>query len=147
MKVILLQDVARVGKAGDIKEVKNGYAFNFLLPEGLAEVATPQLVKQAEKFIAKRKQELEAAVIDLKTKASAVSGRSVRVKTKAEENGKLFGSIGKSEIALALESTGVSIDAQAIVLTKPFKEVGSFPVEADFGHGVKASFELTIEAE
>lgn len=146
MKVILLQNVDGLGKAGDIKEVKTGYGLNFLLPEGFAELATPQTIKQAEKFIAKRAKELEAVIAGLKAKAAAVEGKKVAIKTKAE-NGKLFGSIGREEIAAALSAQGAETDAKSIVVPKPFKEVGSFAAEANFGHGVKASFEVSIEAE
>ncbi|MDO8566345.1 MAG: 50S ribosomal protein L9 [Candidatus Moranbacteria bacterium] len=146
MKVILLQDVERFGKAGDVKEVRNGYGFNFLLPQGLAEFATPQAVKQTERLIAKRHKELEGTVADFKMKAAELEGKSVTIKSKAEKD-KLFGSVGREEIALSLQATGMTIDAKFIVLEKPLKVVGTFPVEADFGHDVKATFSVVIEAE
>lgn len=143
--MILLQDVNGLGKAGAVKEVKTGYGLNYLLPEGLAEFATPQMIKQAERFVAKRAKELEGVVTTLKTQAEQVSGKKVTVKSKAE-NGKLFGSVGREEIAEALKVSGVLIDAKTLLIQKPFKETGTFSVEADFGHGVKASFEVSIEA-
>lgn len=146
MKVILLEDMKGLGKAGDIKEVKSGYALNYLLPEGLAEVATPQMVKQAERFVAKRAAELEKIVAELRTMAQGVEGRQVKIETKAE-NGKLFGSVGREEIAAALTAVGASVEAKMVVIDKPIKEVGTFPVTVDFGHGVKASCEAVIEAE
>jgi len=146
MKVILLQDVEKLGKAGEVKDVRSGYGFNFLLPNGLAEFATPAVIKTAEKIVSRRKQDNEAIVKALKETALALSDRKVTISTKAEK-GKLFGSIGKEEIALALEASGVKIDARHIVLEKGLKEVGVFPVEANFGNGVKASFEVTIKAE
>ena len=146
MKVILLQDVERFGKAGDVKEVRNGYGFNFLLPRGLAEFATPQAVKQRERLIAKRRKELESSVIDFKTKATELEGKSVTIKSKAEKE-KLFGSVGREEIAVALKEAGIEVDAKIIVIEKPFKEIGTFPVEANFGHGVKAIFTVVVEAE
>lgn len=145
MKVILLQEVKGLGKAGDIKEVRNGYGLNFLLPEGLAELATPSAVKQAERFIAKRSKELESIIADLKTRAMAIEGRTVAVKAKAED-GKLFGSVGREEIATALSVMNIDIDTKAIVIGKPFRETGVFAATADFGHGVQASFEVSVEA-
>ena len=147
MKVILLQDVERFGKAGDVKEVRNGYGFNFLLPRGLAEFATPQAVKQVEKLIAKRRKELEGTVADFKAKAAALEGKQVMIKMKADEKGKLFGSVGRKEVAVALKEAGIEADAKIIVIEKPFKEIGAFPVEANFGHGVKAIFTVVVEAE
>lgn len=146
MKVILLQDVARFGKAGEIKEVRNGYGFNFLLPEGLAEFATPQAIKQAEKMIAKNRKESEEAAAAAKSKAKELEGKEVVIKTKVEKE-KLFGSIGREEIVAALSVMGVEVDAKVIVLPKPFKKAGTFPVEAHFGHDVKATFSVVIEAE
>lgn len=146
MKVILLEDVKGLGKAGDIKEVKNGYAFNFLLPEGRADMATPGVLKQAQRFIAKRKKEESENIEGSKAQAAALSGKKVEIKTKAE-NGKLFGSVGAAEIITALEAQGIKVDAKNLSVEKGFKEVGTFPVEAHFGHGVKASFEVVIAAE
>lgn len=145
MKVILLADVKGLGKAGDIKEVKSGYGFNYLLPEGLADLATPGAIKQAERFVAKRKEEMAQMAEEHRALAALLSGKKVTVKSKAE-NGKLFGSVGREEIALALEGMGIKVDKEAIVLEKALKEVGVSSVSADFGHGVKASFEVAIEA-
>jgi len=145
MKVILLTDVKGLGKALDVKEVKNGYGFNYLLPEGLADLATPGALKQAERFVAKRKAEMTKETEESRTLANALSGKKVIIKSKAE-NGKLFGSVGREEIATALLAMGMTIDKQVIVLDKALKEVGEFALSADFGHGVKASFELVIEA-
>ena len=146
MKVILLADVQGLGKAGDIKEVKNGYGFNYLLPEGLADLTTPGAVKQAERFVAKRKEEAAKTVSEYQTLAASLSGKKVTIKSKSEK-GKLFGSIGREEIATALEAMGVVIDKQTLVLEKPLKEVGEFPLEAQLGHGVKASFTVVIASE
>lgn len=146
MKVILLADVKGLGKALDIKEVKDGYGFNYLLPEGLADLATPGAQKQAEMFVAKRKQEVAKGAEESQMLASALSGKKVVLKSKAE-NGKLFGSVGREEISAALEAMGIKADKQAIVLEKGLKEVGEFPLSADFGDGAKAEFTLVIEAE
>lgn len=146
MKVILLEDVKGLGKALDVKEVKNGYGFNYLLPEGLADLATPGALRQAERFVAKRKEEAVKGAEESRAIADSLSGKKVVIKSKAE-NGKLFGSVGREEVAVALEAMGIKVDKQVIVLEKPLKEVGEFALSADFGHGVKASFELVIEAE
>jgi large subunit ribosomal protein L9 len=146
MKVILLADVKGLGKAGDIKEVKSGYGFNYLLPEGLADLATPGAIKQAERFVAKRKEEIAKTTEENRALASSLSGKKVTIKSKAE-NGKLFGSVGREEIAAALEAMDIKVGKEVIVLDKAFKEVGEFPVSTDFGHGVKAAFTVLIESE
>ncbi len=146
MKVILLQDVKNFGKAGEIKEVRSGYGFNFLLPKGLAEFATPVAIKQAEKSVARHHEEIGVMTDSFKKRAEELSGKKVTIKTKAEK-GKLFGSVGREEIVSALQEAGITIETEFIGIEKPFKEVGTFPVEADFGHGVKSSFEVIIKAE
>lgn len=146
MKVILLADVKGLGKALDVKEVKDGYGFNYLLPEGLADLATPGALKQAERFVAKRREESAKQAEESQATATALSGKKVIIKSKAE-HGKLFGSVGREDVATALKALGLKVDQHAIGLEKALKEVGVFPLTADFGHGVKASFELVIEAE
>ena len=146
MKVILLEDVKGLGKALDVKEVKNGYGFNYLLPEGLADLATPGALKQAARFVAKRKEESAKLTGEHRAVADTLSGKKVVIKSKAE-NGKLFGSVGQEEIVSALEAMGIKVNKQVIVLEKALKETGEFALTADFGHGVKASFELVIQAE
>ncbi len=145
MKVILLADVKGLGKAGDTKDVKNGYGFNYLIPESLADLATPGAVKQAARVIAKRKEIHTAVVESNKALAADLEGKAVLIKSKAE-NGKLFGSVGAEEVAMALQALGSTVDAKMIVLEKGLKETGAFPVVVDFGHGVKATIALTIEA-
>lgn len=146
MKVILLEDVKGLGKALDVKEVKNGYGFNYLLPEGLADLATPGALKQASAFVAKRKVAAAQVSEAHRAVAASLAGRKVVMQSKAEK-GKLFGSIGREEIVVALEALGMTVEKQVLMLDKPLKEVGTYAVVADFGHGVKASFELVIEAE
>lgn len=146
MKVILLQEVKGLGKAGAVKDVRNGYGFNFLLPEGLAEMATEGALKRVERILAKRAKGMEAVIADAKAQAASLDGKTVVIKAKAED-GKLFGSIGREEIAAALGLMKIEIAADAIALKKPLKKIGTFPVEADFGNDVKATFRVTIEAE
>ncbi len=145
MKVILLADVKGLGKAGDVKEVKNGYGFNYLLPEGLADLATPGALKQATAFVARRKEEVAKMTEGARSTAQALSGKKVVVKGKAK-NGKLFGSVSQEEIASALSEMDIQVEKSVIVLEKPIKEVGEFAVSADFGHDVKAKFTVVIEA-
>lgn len=145
MKVILLEDVKGLGKALDVKEVKNGYGFNYLLPEGLADLATPGALKQAERFVAKRKAETEKMTGEYRALAELLSGKKVIIKSKAEK-GKLFGSVGRDEIVVALEAMNIKVDKSVLVLDKAYKETGEFALSADFGHGVKASFALVVEA-
>lgn len=146
MRVILIQDVAKIGKAGDIKEVSTGYALNFLLPKGLAKIATPALVRQAEELRKKHALEAEDQKKSLMLQANALRDRAVVIRTKAEE-GRLFGSVGALEISAALSAEGIEIDPKIIDIPKPFKMVGQYEVTAHFGQDVKAVFEVKIQGE
>ena len=146
MKVILLEDVQKLGKAGEIKDVKNGYGFNFLLPNALAEFATPVAIRQAEQMIVRRRADQQTLAADFKVQSEALAGKKIIIKTRSEE-GKLFGSVGREEIAHALSAMGIEIDAKIILLDKPLKKVGVFPVKAHFSPGAEASFEVVIKAE
>jgi large subunit ribosomal protein L9 len=96
--------------------------------------------------VARRQAEAAKKGEEFRALANALSGKKVVLKSKAE-NGKLFGSVGREEIATALEAMSMTVDPHAIVLEKPYKETGEFAVTADFGHGIKAVFQLVIEAE
>jgi large subunit ribosomal protein L9 len=145
MKIILLQDVEKLGKAGDVKEVRNGYGLNFLLPSGWAEFATPEALRQAESLVAKRRKELQVSSENFAVQALGLKDKKVIIKTKAS-NGKLFGSVGCEEIAMALEALGIKLEAKMLEIEKPFKEIGTFPVVARLGT-TKTSFEIVIESE
>ena len=138
MKVILLKDVKGLGKAREIKEVSDGYARNFLFKQKLAEEATAVKVNSlniklnAEDY--HRQEEIKA----LKAQAQSINGKSVEVKIKCGENGKIFGSITSKEIADAIEHLGVKVDKKKILLKEPIKNLGTFNVEVKFLSDVSA---------
>ena len=124
MKVILLEDVRGSGKAGDVVKVSDGYARNMLIPKGLAMEATPQNLKQLEKkkeAMAKKFAEDKAKALEMKKKLEETA---VTVKTKAGENGKVFGSITSKDIADALKEMGYEVDKKKIQLDAPIKSTG-----------------------
>jgi large subunit ribosomal protein L9 len=126
MKILLREDVDNLGTKGDIVEVADGYARNYLVPRGLALPATRGIQKQADAMrrnrAAKDKRDREQA----EAVAARFSGRTVTVEARAGEGGKLFGSITSSDIADAvLAQVGVEIDRRRIALDEPLKEIGS----------------------
>ncbi|HEX5094989.1 MAG TPA: 50S ribosomal protein L9 [Acidimicrobiia bacterium] len=126
MKILLREDVDNLGNKGDIVEVADGYARNYLVPRGLAMPATRGIQKQADAMrrnrAAKDKRDREQA----EAVAARFSGRTVTVEARAGEGGKLFGSITASDIADAvLAQVGVEIDRRRIALEEPLKEIGS----------------------
>ncbi len=146
MKVILTQDTPKIGKAGDIKEVTTGYALNFLLPEGLATMATASGIKQVEAMKAQRLLEAADEKKALLLQANALRDRSVVIRSKAEE-GRLFGSIGVDAVIAALAALGIEIDPKVLDIPKPFKKTGQYEVKAHFGQGIEAVFEVKIQGE
>ena len=138
MKVILKADVRGKGKKGQMIEVAEGYARNFLLPKGLAVLATADAMntmRLQEKAKAKADAEAKAAATEI---AEKLKGLQVKVSSKGGEGGKLFGAVTGREIAAALkEQHGVDIDSKKLVLAEPIKTFGSFEVKAKLG------FEIT----
>lgn len=145
MRIIFLQDVPRVGKKYDVKEVNDGYAMNFLLPRKLAEMATPKAVATLEMH--KRKLVVESKVQEdlLIKNLEEIKGKIVLVKGKANEKGSLFKSIHKKEIVEEMHKQHhADISEEFIVLEKPIKEVGEFEIPIEI-KGKKSSFKLMVE--
>ncbi|MEG2002816.1 MAG: 50S ribosomal protein L9, partial [Clostridia bacterium] len=129
MKVILLQDIKTLGKAGEVKEVNDGYGHNFLIKKGLCKEATQEginaitMKKEAEDY--KKAEELRKALEMQKT----MKGATVNLSVKCGESGKVFGSITSKEIADAISKQGFVVDKKMVVLKDPIKQVGNYEVE------------------
>ncbi len=145
MKVILVSNIPNLGKAGDIKEVKKGYAFNFLLPEGLAELATAGMVKSVEKSLAKRNAEKTAKIAELSASMKKLDGMTFTISAKAKD-GKLFGSVSATDIVAAAKAAEVEIVDDMIVLEHPIKTVGEHAVTLEAGKS-KAVVTVSVVAE
>lgn len=149
MKVILLQDVQGTGKKGDIKEVKDGYAQNFLLKKGLASQATKDNIDKLESKKASDKHKLDEEKKASQADADRLEGKSVKVEAKAGTGGKLFGAVTAKDVAEALKSQyGVDVDKKKIVLESDIKSFGSFNYAVKFPQGVSAKMTVAVrEAE
>ena len=147
MKVILKQDVKGTGKKGEIIDVSDGYAKNFLLKKGLAEIASSvavnslKLQKEAEER--RRAEEIR----EIKELAAKINKTSVTVTIKCGENGKVFGSVTSKEIASRLSVLGYELDKKKILLKEPLKTVGEYPVEIRFMEGVSAKITVVVQPE
>src|SRR5438270_6308164 len=129
MKVILLQDVDGLGKAGDLKEVANGYARNYLLPRQLAAGATPALLANHKQSIAAQQRTLEKQVESNRQQADRLSQISLTFKARVGGQGRLYGSITSQDIAAGLrESEGIAIDRRMIDLPDPIRALGTYQV-------------------
>ena len=129
MKVILLQDVEGLGKAGDLKDVANGYARNYLLPKGLAAGATPALMANRAQRIAAEQRKLEKQAEQNRQQAERLSEVKLTFKARVGREGRLYGSITSQDIASGLrDAEGIVIDRRMIVLPEPIRSTGTFTV-------------------
>src|SRR6266852_2265713 len=129
MKVILLQDVDGLGNAGDLKEVANGYARNYLLPRQLAAGATPSLVANRQQHIASEQRKLEKQAEQNRQQAERLGQVTLTFKARVGSQGRLYGSITSQDIAAGLrESEGIAIDRRMIDLPEPIRALGTFQV-------------------
>ena len=145
MKVILLQDVKGKGKKGQMLEVSDGYARNFMLPKKLAIEATPDAIntmrmndKATQERIAREKAEALAISKQLRE-------MTVVVKAKGGGAGRLFGSVTNAEIADALAKNGIKLDKRKIVISDPIKNVGTYTVNCKLGYEITAPLSVKIE--
>ncbi len=148
MKVILKADVRGKGKKGQMIEVAEGYARNFLMPKGLAVLATTDAVntmRLQEKAKAKADAEAKAAATEI---AEKLKGMQVKVPSKGGEGGKLFGAVTGREISAALkEQYGVDIDSKKLVLDEPIKSFGSYQVKAKLGFEISGTVYVLVTEE
>ena len=148
MKVILKADVRGKGKKGQMIEVAEGYARNFLMPKGLAVLATADAVntmRLQEKAKAKADAEAKAAATEI---AEKLKGLQVKVVSKGGEGGKLFGAVTGREISAALkEQHGVDIDSKKLVLDEPIKSFGSYQVKAKLGFEISDTVYVIVTEE
>jgi large subunit ribosomal protein L9 len=145
MKIILLKDVSGVGQRGQVKDVTDGYGLNHLIPNGLAEQATPEKIKQhaaaQEKDQAAREQERQAMTANVQSLENA----RVEVSVRATEKGGLFKSFGASDIHKAIkEQQHIDLPHDAIELEKPIKEIGEHRIEIKIA-GAKAGLIIVIK--
>lgn len=145
MKVILLQDVKGKGKKGQMIEISDGYARNYMLPRKLAMEATPDAIntmrmndKAAQERIAREKAEAMAVSKQLRE-------MTVTVTAKGGGAGRLFGSVTNAEIAEALAKNGIKLDKRKIVISEPIKNVGTYTVTCKLGYEISAPLSVKIE--
>ena len=147
MKVILLQELTKLGSPGDVVYVADGYARNYLIPRGLAEAATAQRLKEVEQQKEKQAKMEEKALAEAQSTAQKMEQVTLRVKTKAGEEGRLFGSITNSDIADLLAEKGFTVDKKKIDLPDPIKSLGEHTVEVKLHKEVIVPVPVQVEAE
>jgi large subunit ribosomal protein L9 len=148
MKVLLIKDVKGLGKAGELKEVKDGYGKNFLIGNGLALHAKNDVMKKHESEMKKQALQDAAELAKLKNIEIELGKVTLRVKRKLGANGSLFGAVTKDEIAHELlEQHTIEIDKKTIEISNPMKATGIFELTIKLGHGIHAPLKLEIIGE
>lgn len=148
MKVLLLKDVKSLGKAGEVKEVKDGYGHNFLIKNNLAKHATKDVLRQYEAGKKREAAELQSEIEGLNTLKSKIENVTLHIKRKLGANGSLFGAVTKDEIASALqEEHTLEIDKKSIEIDNPIKATGNYNISIKLGHGIHAILNTDIIGE
>ena len=148
MQIILLEKVVNVGDLGDVVTVKQGYARNYLIPQGKAKRATPENVK----IIEEKRAELERAagqkLAAAQEQAAKIEGMALKIAQKAGVDGRLFGSVTNADIVEALGAQGITIEKAAIRMPDgPLKHVGDFPLVVALYLDVTANITVTVVGE
>jgi large subunit ribosomal protein L9 len=147
MKVILTDDVEPIGRRGEVKEVKEGYARNYLLPKKLAIEATSSNLKfwqQQSRVLEKKELKLKESASEL---ASRLEGAKVTIRVKAGEEGKLFGSVTSQNISDALSDMGFQISRKQIELESPLKHIGTYEVTIALHKHIKTKITVEVTPE
>jgi len=146
MKVILLQDIKSLGKKGDIKDVSDGYARNFLLPQKLAGAATDGTIKKAAEMKERERAEKEKDSEKMKQLAKEIQEKNIIIKSK-EKGGKLFGSISAKDIAVALKNENLEVLEKSIIMKEAIKKTGRYEIKIRLADGVEAQIEIEVVGE
>jgi len=147
MQIILQEDVEKLGNRGQVVEVAEGYARNFLLPRKLALEASPGNMKRLEKMRAAFAKKEATEKADAQTLAGLLAGVSLEIARKSGENDQLFGSVTTADVSEALAAKGYTIDKRKIQMTEPIKLIGNFDVPIKLHREVIASVKLAVKKE
>ena len=147
MKVILRNNVATLGDAGDVVAVKNGYANNFLIPQGIAIRATEGTLKALETEKKQQTKKIELQRKSAREHAQKIEQMSLKVYAKAGDSGKLFGTVTSADIADALKAQGIELDRRKITIEEPIKTLGKYEADAKIFMDISVKVHFEVEAE
>ena len=148
MKIILKKDVANLGDAGEIVEVKTGYALNYLVPQGFAVIGTPSAIKQHEETIRQRAHKEAKNVAEAQAYAAKIASSLVKVTVKINENGKIYGSVTPAQITDALVAAGFEVEKKNVsIVSENIETVGTYDAKVKCYKGVFADLKFEVVAE
>lgn len=146
MKIILKKEVTNLGEAGDVVEVKAGYALNYLVPQGFATVGTVSALKQHAETLRQRAHKEAKLVADAQALAAKIGALVVKLVAKTSESGKLYGSVTAAQVAEALAAQGVEVEKRFVTVPE-IKEAGEFEAHVKCYKDVVAAVKVIVEAE
>ena len=144
MQLVLTEDVAFLGRQGELVEVKPGYGRNYLLPRGLATIPTEHNLRLLDRYKVRVQQAREAKVADLKVLAEQIQRVSVTLEANANEEGHLYGSVGAPEISKALRGRNLPVDADMVKLEGVIKECGLYAVKLNLGYEIESEVKVLV---
>ncbi|PID48070.1 MAG: 50S ribosomal protein L9 [Proteobacteria bacterium] len=148
MKVLLVKDVKSLGKAGEIKEVKDGYGRNFLIKNGFAQQATTEVLRKHNAQLKRAEEKRQDEIKELESLKAKIEKINLKIKRKLGANGSLFGAVTKEEIANDLkDQQKLQIDKKTIEIDKPIKATGGYEISIKLGHGIHALLKVEIIGE
>lgn len=147
MKVLLHADVPKLGYFGDVVEVKQGYARNYLLPQGVAVLPTRANIKSIEEERARKVEERRLARAELESAAARVNGVEITLSANANEQGHLYGSITEALVAAELQAQGHPVKTAQVKMTEHFNMLGSYPVSLRFTDDLTATIKVWVVRE
>ncbi len=144
VELLLIQSVSNLGKQGDVVTVKRGYANNYLLPQGMATIASEHHKRMVDKHRAKLAEIEKARLKDLAEFAKHVANQRVTIEANANEEGQLYGSVGAAEIVSALKEKDITVDVSQIKLEGVFKELGLYTVKVLLHTDIEADLKVWV---
>jgi large subunit ribosomal protein L9 len=147
MKIILLDDVATLGRRGEVRDVSDGYARNYLLPQKLALHATPANLKNLDQIKARQEGQTAKLKADAQAQAQAIEALHFTQARQASDEGRLFGSVGRADLAAFLGQRGVEVERRRIALDEPIKSLGEFSVPIRLHADVTAQLKVSVTRE
>jgi large subunit ribosomal protein L9 len=147
MKIILLDDVPKLGRRGEVRDVSDGYARNYLLPHKLALNATPGNLRNIETIKAAQEGRAVRMRSEAETQAQRIEGLTYAQSRSASDEGRLFGSVGKADIAAFLAQNGLTVERRRIMLDEPIKSVGEYTVPVRLHGDVTAALKVNVARE
>jgi large subunit ribosomal protein L9 len=145
MLLVLTEDVAHLGKQGEVVEVKPGYGRNYLVPRGMATVPTEHNLRLLERYKIRVQQAREARIADLKNLAEQIQKMAgITIEANANEEGHLYGSVGTAEISKGLKAKGLIIEPDMVKLEGPIKETGLYAVKLNLGYEIDTEVKVAV---